>query len=205
MDPKRPDRRAAALLVAFMLLVVWILMHAPRPAAGAVRARMSWTAPGGGTVRSIETQARRPDGSVVPLTPYADSTGTAAPRLAAPGARQDVWVLVSEDWRSGAWMVCARSCNTVGCSDWSNWGVVIAAAPDTLWHLERIGNGPRMAPRDSVEWKHAGGLVGWSLQRGDSMTVATIMHQEVVQLRELPAICRFYGYYGLRGGRVPCP
>ena len=112
---------------------------------------------------------------------------------------------MSENWRAGAWMIAVRSCNSAGCLDWSNWFVAIAAAPDTLWYLERIGNGPRMVPRDSVEWKRAAGLVGWSLQLGDSVTVATIVHQEVVQLRNLPAICRFYGYYGLRGGRVPCP
>ena len=201
------DRWCLALTVTLVttVLVACFLSCSPQPVHPAVRVRLSWTAPEGPAVRSIEVRARRPDGSIIPITPYADSTGSAAPRLAAPGARQDAWVLVSEDWRAGAWMVAVRSCNGAGCADWSNSGVVIAGAPDTLWHLERIGDGPRMAPRDGVEWKRGAGVVGWSLQSADSVTAADIAHQETVQLRARDGLCRLFGYYALRGDRLPCP
>lgn len=222
----RADARALAVIVAVALPVLSLLLLSPRPTgarerfvrtervdaglrdaqvtATAVRVHLSWTAPAGGTVRSIEVLARRSSGVVSTLRAYADSTGDAPPRFAVPGAIQDAWVLVSEDWRAGGWMLASRSCNTAGCAHWSNWVVVLASAPDTLWHLERAA-GPRMPSRDGVEWKRAAGLVGWSLQWGDSLTVATIVHQETVQLRELPSLCRIYGFFGMRGGFVPCP
>lgn len=198
----------AGLALLAALALAWLALTA-RPARGAIRVPLEWTAPD--SVRSIEVIARRPDGVVLALTPYADSTGSSPPPLVAAGDRQRCWVLVSEDWRAGGWMLWVRACNAAGCAPWSNGVVVAAGVPDTLWSLVRPDRGDGIRPpRDGVHVRRASRRVGWSLQPGDTAWAA-IEHQELVQLRWRERICELFadssgaGYWVRRGQREACP
>lgn len=184
------------------VVVVLTLLFADR-SHGAARVPIGWNAVAG--ARSYEAIARRPDGVWAALTLSADSAGTVAVRPESAGVRQVGWVLVSTDWRSGAWIVRLRACNGAGCSGWSNRVVLLAGIPDTLWHLQRLEAAGVLPPRDGTEFKRAAARVGWTLQPDDSVTVATIEHQEAAQLRERVRLCELFGSWAQRGGLWPCP
>lgn len=195
--------RAFLPTILLAMLLVCGGLGAPAPAHAAVRVPIEWTAPAG--VLRYEGIARRGDGVFVAASLWADSTGAAVPVIVAAGERQRVWVLVSEDWRSGGWMIWTRGCNDAGCAPWSNAVVVAAGLPDTNWMLERgVGKGVS-APRGASVWKHARGRVGWSLERSDSVATARVVHQELVQQSASLRICELYGYWALRGRAVACP
>lgn len=203
LDRSRRTARLVWIAVVAFCVTLLGLTCRPRQAHAAARVPITWTAPAG--VRTYEAIARRPDGVVVALTLSADSAGTAPVVVKPEGSPQLGWVLISTDWRAGGWMVWIRGCNTAGCAPWSNATVHLAGMPDTLWHLERLGSAGIRAPRDGRYFKRAVGRVGWSLEREDSLTAATIEHVEVTQRRERARLCELFGYWCLRGARQSCP
>lgn len=174
-----------------------------RKAHAAARVPIGWHAPAGAA--RYEAITRRPDGVWLALTLSGDSAGTAPFVMVPVDSLQRAWVLISTDWRAGAWIVRVRGCNDAGCSDWSNRAVLLAGIPDTLWHLRR-GEGPYLQrSRDGAEFKRAGTRVIWSLQPADSVALVDIEHQEDVQRREAARLCELFGFWALRGRPVACP
>lgn len=215
-DRDRRSRRSSLVIgglavFCFATAIVLFVLAPPREASGAARIPIAWTVTE--QVDRWEALARRPDGVFLMPSLSRDSAGTQQLVPSAPGSHELAWLLISEDWRAGAWMVWVRGCRGATCSPWSNAVVVLAGVPDTLWHLERPASGGWLPPQDGTTWKRsAHARVAWALQYGDSMAPAAIVHQEVVQLRERDGICRARfldaqgrPYYALRGGRVPCP
>ena len=205
-ERERSRQQAGLLLwigvVVFSVAVIGLTCQARR-AHAAARVPITWTAPVG--ARSYEAIARRPDGVFQAVTLSGDSA-TVAPLAVAPaGGAQLGWVLISSDWRAGGWMVWVRGCNTAGCAPWSNATVHLTGQPDTLWHLERLGAVGIRPPRDGRAFKRAAGRVGWSLERADSVTAATIEHQQLAQERARARLCLHYGFWLLRGEAQPCP
>ncbi len=201
------SRRQRGLVVwlavmLFAVVVLGLTCHA-REARAAARVPVAWTAPAG--ARSYEAIARRPDGVWLAVTLSADSATVTPLVPGAAGTRQAGWVLISTDWRAGGWMVRVRGCNSLGCGPWSNATVHLAGLPDTVWHLERLGTAGVRAPREGRVFARAAGRVGWSLERADSVTPATIEHQQLAQERERARLCALFGYWLLRGEVQRCP
>lgn len=201
INARRKRRVAILLRVLFFAALLFVALAWAWRAHGAERVPISWTAPA--HANHYEALARLPDGTLTPLSITADSAGVATLVPADSGGTEHGWVLVTQSWRAGAYMVWIRGCNGAGCAPYSNAVVVVAGIPDTLWHLER--SGPAPAPQDGVVWKRAGGRVGWSLDPSDSVVVGTIVHQETVQLREQSRLCALYGFWCLSGAVHTCP
>lgn len=186
-----------------LLLAVIALVVGSDVASGAARVPITWTAPAG--ARSYEAIARRPDGSELVFTLSADSAGT-APVVAGPeGASQLGWVLISTDWRAGAWQVRLRACNSIACGPWSNRVILLAGGPDTTWMLDRMPGPGVREPLAGRAARRATGRVGWGLAASDSLMPANILHQETVQQRERARLCQLFGRWCLRGVIQPCP
>lgn len=200
-------RRQRALLfwlvvVLFSVALIGLTCQA-RESRAAARVPVTWTAPAG--ARVYEAIARRPDGVWMAVTLSADSATVKPVSPGTAGARELGWVLISTDWRAGGWMLRVRGCNSLGCGAWSNATVHLAGLPDTVWHLERLGAAGVRLPREGRVFLRAAGRVGWSLERADSVTPATIEHQQLAQERERARLCALYGYWLLRGEVQPCP
>lgn len=172
-------------------------------AHAAARVPLTWTAPAG--ARTYEAIGRRPDGVELALAVSAESSSVVPLTPARAGEPDTGWVLVSTDWRAGAWTVRLRACIEVGCSGWSNRVVLLAGGPDTIWMLERPPGPGIHAPLGGKSARRAVGRVGWGLAPADSVTPAEIRHQEDVQRRERARLCELFGRWALRGAYQACP
>lgn len=185
-------------LLAFLLVA---LLCAPA-ARAAVWQQLAFTAPadsipgrpGPQPAARYEIQ-RSYDGTTwQPAAVYRQQGDTSAVIPAIPGAREVLLFSLTEAewvWRAGGTRLRLRALDAAGNpSPWAQ--AVVAAGPDTEWVVR--GN-----PRVSRKWTI--GPRPFVTQYPGDTSLVWLEHLELVQLEHLSAICRLYGYIGLRGKR----